>query len=106
MGTELGRKNDDLDGFIIIQNEEDLPKHYYHEDKRVYLCINKSGKTMVCKYTKTGDLEPSWESASNWRNSLFEVVAYKRVQLPQAVLDLCTGAGSRRRTVEYLHGLK
>lgn len=95
-----------IDDFIIVKSDEDLPKKYYDETGHVYLCVTASGKTLVCKYRKTGDLAPRWENASNWRDSLGGVVAYRRIRLPEEVIDLCVGNGVVKKTVDYLEGMR
>ncbi len=87
--------------FIIVRSDADEPRHTYDEDKKVYLCITESGKTVVCKYV--GGVT-KWENASYWRDGLGKVVAYQEIVMPADVIDEVERRGKRK--VDYYVSLR
>ena len=63
--------------YIVCRGKIDYPTEFYEDTHYVYLCILKSGKTLICKYSK-GNKNGVWESVSNSKENIEEVVAYKR----------------------------
>lgn len=95
-----------MNDFIIIKSKNDLPKKTYYKDHAVYLCITKSGRTLVCRYLG-GEITNMWENtqkSSEWIDSEI-IVAYKRIKLPDAVKNACTGKPVGQKYVEYFDAL-
>ncbi len=100
-------KND----FIIVTSEHDLPEAEYDNTHMMYLCITKSGKVCVCKYTElhhhsrpTKWQRAMWDAGkSGTVYSADNIVAYKKITIPENILALCTDKAHR---VEYFDQLR
>ena len=107
--TERG-KIMNLDGFIIVKTENDLPNDIYENTHHMYLCVCKSGKIIICRYTESNPRKytTKWDKAI-WdpmkSGSIYKannIVAYKRITIPTDILALCT---DKAHQVEYFDKL-
>ena len=91
-----------FDDFIIVKTENDLPKQPYEITHHVYLCVLKSGKTLICKFNNS----PCSEFTNITKSTDFHyperIVAYKRIIIPENILNLCDDTIHK---VEYFDGL-
>lgn len=91
-----------MEDFIVIRTEEDLPPAPIDEEHyKLYVCVTKTGKTIICKYHGGN----CWENANTPNDFVHGVIACKEIRLSGEILNIIDSSKPVKK-VGYLNNLR